>query len=104
MNKELVEVRQSPDPPYAERADGWAGPDPRDEPGEVVALGQSDPALLGESLEGARQDNAGPSNEIAFSQHEMGNEIVSGPAVYEGRHGRAELIEEIAELEAFYGV
>jgi hypothetical protein len=104
MNKELVEVRQSPDPPYAERADGWAGPDPRDEPGEVVALGQSDPALLGESLEGARQHEARAGNQIAFSQHQVGGEVMRSPALEERGYGRAELIEEIAELEAFLGV
>ena len=62
MNKKLVEVRQRPDPPRAEEADRWAGPDPRDQPGEVVALSQSDPAPLREPLEGARQDEAGPSD------------------------------------------
>jgi hypothetical protein len=104
MNKELVEVRESPDPPYAERTDGWAGPDPRDEPGEVVALGQPGSTLLGESLEGARQDNAGPSNEIAFSQHEMGGEIVGGPAVEQGRNRRAEFIEEGTKPKSFLRV
>jgi hypothetical protein len=54
MNKELVEIRQGPHPPDLEKADGRAGPDPRDEPREVVALGQSDPTLFGESLEGSR--------------------------------------------------
>jgi hypothetical protein len=54
MNKELVEVRESSDPPYTEEPDGRAGPNPRDEPSEVIALGQSDSAMLGELLEGAR--------------------------------------------------
>jgi hypothetical protein len=93
MNKELVEVRESPDPPYAEEADWRAGPNPRDEPGEVIALGQSDSALLGEPLEGAGQDNAGPGNEIAFSQHDVGCEVMSSPALEQGRNGRPELIE-----------
>ena len=104
MNKELVEVRQRPDPPYPEEADGWAGPDPCDEPGEVIALGQSDSALLGEPLKGAGQDNGGPGNEIAFSQHDVGCEVMSSPALEQGRDRRAELIEEVAELEAFLRV
>ncbi len=98
MNKELVEVGQSPDPLQAEETDRWAGPDPGDEPGEVLALGQSGPALLGEPLEGTRQDNAGPGNEIAFSQNNVGSEVMSSPVPEQGRDRRAELIEEIAEL------
>jgi len=53
MNKELVEICQSADPSDAEETDGRAGPDPRDEPREVLALGQSGPSLLGEQLEWA---------------------------------------------------
>ena len=104
MNKELVEIRQSPDPPDAEEADGWAGTDPRNERGEVAALGQSDPALFGEPLEWARQDEAGPGNEIVFSQHEVGGEIMSSPAFEQCWNRRAELIEEITELKAFLGI
>ena len=54
VNKELVEIRQGADPFNAEEPDGRAGPDPRDEPCEVLVVGQSDPAPLGESLEGTR--------------------------------------------------
>jgi len=56
MNKELVEISEGPHPPEAEETDGRAGSDPRDEPAEVLAFGQCDPALLGEPLEGFRQD------------------------------------------------
>ena len=35
-----------------------------------------------------------------FSQHEVGGEIVSGPAVEQRGNGRAELVEETTELEA----
>ena len=52
VNEELVEIREGADPSNAEEPDGWAGPDSRHEPSEVLALGQSDPAPLGESLEG----------------------------------------------------
>ena len=55
VNKELVEDREGADPsPNTEEADGRARPDPRDEPREVLALGQSGPAPLGEPLEGTR--------------------------------------------------
>ena len=54
VNKELVQIRQGADPFNAEEPDGRAGPDPRDEPREVLAGGQSDPAPLGEPLEGTR--------------------------------------------------
>ena len=104
MNKELVEIRQSPDPPDAEEADGWAGTDPRNERGEVIAHGQSDPALLGEPLERSRKDEAGPGNEIVFSQHQMGSEVMSRPAFEQGRNRRAELIEEVTESKTFLRV
>jgi len=104
MNKELVEIRQSPDPPDAKEADGWAGTDPRNERGEVIAHSQSGPALLGEPLEGSRKDEAGPGNEIVFSQHKVGGEIMSSPGPKKRRNGRAELIEEITELMAFLRV
>ena len=61
MNKELVEIRQGADPSDAEEPDGRAGPDPRDEPREVLALGQSGPTPLGEPLEGTRQTRQGPA-------------------------------------------
>ena len=46
----------------------------------------------------------GPGNEIAFSQHDVGCEVMSSPALEQGRNRRAELIEEIAELKAFLRV
>lgn len=91
MNEELVEIRQGADPPDAEDPDGRAGPDPRDEPPEVVALGQSGPTPLGERLEGTRENQAWAGNEIAFSQYDVGGEIVSSPLLDEGRSGRADL-------------
>jgi hypothetical protein len=81
VDKELVEIRHVPHPPKAEEAGGRAGPDPPDERGEVLTFGQSDPALLGEPLEGSGQDEAGPGNEIVFSQRKVGGEIMSSPAV-----------------------
>jgi hypothetical protein len=51
-----------------------------------------------------RQDEAGPGNEIVFSQHKVSGEITSSPAVQQGGNRRAELIEEITELNAFLGV
>jgi hypothetical protein len=100
MNKELVEIRHGADPSDAEEADGRAGPDPRDEPGKVLAPGQSGPAPLGEPRERTRQNEARTSNEIVFSQHEVSGEIVRSPALEQRRNGRAELIEKITELKA----
>jgi hypothetical protein len=104
MNKELVEIRQGADPSDAEEPDGWAGPDPRDEPGEVLALGQSGPTPLGEPLEGTGQNEARAGNEIMFSQHEVGGEIVSSPSLEQGRSGRTEFVEKITELKALLRV
>jgi hypothetical protein len=104
MNKEFIEIRQRSDPTDAEETDGRPGPDPRDEPAEVPAVGQSHPAPLGEPLEGARQDEARSGNEVAFSQHQVGGEVMSGPAPEQGGSGRAELIEKVTELEALLRV
>jgi hypothetical protein len=104
MNKELVQIRHSPDPPYAEQADGRTGPDPRDEPREVLALGQSGPAPLGEPLEGTRQNQARASDQIAFSQHDVCGKVMSSPALEQCWNRRAELIEEITELKALLRV
>jgi hypothetical protein len=98
VNEELVEIRQRPDPFHAEEPDGRAGSDLRDKRGEILALGQSDPAALGESLERSGQNEARARNEIVFSQHEVGGEIVSSPALDQCGHGRTELGEEIAQL------
>ena len=61
MNKELVEIRQSADPGDAEQPDGRPGPDPRDEPREVLALSRSDPAPLSEPFEWASRTMQGPA-------------------------------------------
>src|SRR5262249_35097719 len=100
MNEELVEIRQGTDPSDAEEPDGRAGPDPRDEPREVMALSQSGPTPFAEQLEGPGQDEARAGNQIVFSQHEVGSEIVRSPAIEQGRNGRAELVEKITEFEA----
>jgi hypothetical protein len=100
MNKELVEIRQGADPSDTEEADGRAGADPRDEPREVLALGQCGSTLLGEPLEGTGQNEARAGDEIVFSQHEVGREIVRSPALEQGGNGRAEFVEEITELKA----
>jgi hypothetical protein len=92
MNKELVEIRQGADPSDAEQSDGRARLDPRHEPREVLALSQSGPTPLGEPLEGARQNEARAGDEIVFSQHDVGGEIVRSPALEQRRNGRAEIV------------
>ena len=104
MNKELVEIRHGADPSDAEEPDRRAGPDPRDQPREVLALGQSGATPLGETFEGARQDEARAGNEIVFAQDEVGGKIVRGPAIEQCGNGGAELVEQIAELEALLHV
>jgi len=39
-----------------------------------------------------------------FSQHDVGGEIVSSPALEQCRNGRAEFVEEITELKALLRV
>ncbi len=100
MDEELVEVRHVTHPSDAEEPDGRAGSDPRDEPRKVFAPSQPGPTPLGEPFEGTGQNQAGAGNEIVFAQHQVGGEIVSGPAVEQRGNGRAELVEKLTELEA----
>ena len=104
VDKELVEIREGADPFHAEEADGRAGSDPRDEPRKVLALGQSDPAPLGEPLEGTRENEARGGNKIAFTQHEVGGEIVSSPSLEQCGNGGTEIVEEITQLKALLRV
>jgi hypothetical protein len=104
VNEELVEIRKGADPSNAEEPDGRAGPDLRDEPREVLALGQLDPTPLGEPLKGARQNEAGAGDEIAFSQHDVSGEIVSSPILEQCGHGGTKLVEEITQLKALLRV
>jgi hypothetical protein len=85
MNKELVEIRQGADPSDSEEPGRRAGSDLRDEPREVLALSHFRPSPLSESLEGTRQDEARTSKEVVFSQHEMGGEVVTSPALDQGK-------------------
>ncbi len=81
-----------------------AGPDPRDEPREVLAAGQSGPAPLGEAFEGTGQHEAGAGDGIVFPQHEVGGEIVGRPALEKRGSRRAELVEQITERQALLRV
>jgi hypothetical protein len=100
MNKELVEIRHRTDPPDAKEPNGRAGADPSDQPRKVPAPRQSGPAPLREPFEGTGQNQARAGDQIVFSQHEVGGEIVSSPPVEQGGNGRAELVEKITKLEA----
>ena len=88
------------------RKNPMGGPDRirPDEPREILVLAQSDPTQLGEPLEGARQNDARAGNEIAFSQHEVGGEIVCSPALDQCGNRRAELLEDITQLKALLRV
>ena len=90
--------------PMREEPRRRARPDPGHEPREVVAVRESHPSPLGEPLERAGEHEAGPSHEIALPQHEMGGEVVSGPAFEKCGSGRSEFVEEDAQLEALLGV
>src|SRR5271166_246040 len=51
VDKELVQIRHGAHPSDPEEPDGWAGPDPRNQPREVLAPRQCGAAPLGEPLE-----------------------------------------------------
>ena len=81
MNKELVEIRHGTHPSDAKESDRRPGPDPSDKPHKVLARSQSGPTLLGEPLERTGQDEAWAGDGIAFSQHQVGGQIMSGPTL-----------------------
>ena len=55
-------------------------------------------------MEGARQNEARAGNEVAFSQHDVRSEIVSGPTLEQRGHGGTKLVEESTQLEALLRV
>ena len=77
----------------------WARPDPPDEPPELSLLRQPHPAALGEPSEQPRKDHAGAGDEIALTQHEVGGQVVRGPALEQRGYERPELGEENAQLK-----
>src|SRR5664279_3046783 len=104
VNKELVESRKRTNPANAEEPDRRTGPDPRDQPREILVIGQSRPTLLGEPLKGAGQNEAWASKDIAFSQHEVGGDVVSSPTLEQGGSRWTEFVKEITQLTAFLRV
>jgi hypothetical protein len=67
-------------------------------------LCQPRPTLLGEPFEWARKDDAGASDGIALTQHEVGGEVSGGPSVEQRGCVRSEFVEEIAPAKALLGV
>ena len=55
---------------------------------------------LGKPRGWTRQHETRSSDRIIFSQHEVGREIVGGPALDQGGNRRAELVEKITERKA----
>jgi len=55
-------------------------------------------------LERAREHGAGRREEIVFLQHEVGGEIVGGPAFDQRGSRRSDFVEEETQLEALSGV
>lgn len=104
MNEELVQVRDGADPADAEEPGRWARPDPRDEPPEIPLRRQPHPASLGESLKRPRKDDAGGRDEITLTEHDVGGEVVRGPALEHRRYVSPEFLEKIAKGEALLRV
>jgi hypothetical protein len=100
VDEELVQVREGTHPTDAEEAGGWARSDPRDEPPELPRLRQPHPASLGESLKRFRKDDARRRNEIMLAEHEVGSEVVRGPALKHRRYVSPQLLEKIAKRKA----
>ena len=104
VDEELVQIREGANPSDAEEPRRWARPDPPDEPPELPLLREPHPASLGEPLERPGKDDAGASDEIALTQHDVGGEVLRGPALEQRGHVGAELFEEIAKRKALLRV
>ena len=77
-----------------------ARPDPRDEPLGLFLLHEPRPASLGEPLERAREDEAGASDEIALTQHDVGGKVFGSPVVEQCGYVSPEFFEKIAQCKA----
>jgi hypothetical protein len=104
MDEELVQVRKGSNPADAEESGRGARPDPRDEPLELSLLREPRPASLRELLERAREDEAGASDEIALTQHDVGGEVFGSPAVEQRGYVSPEFFEQIAQFKALLRV
>ncbi|MFW3115915.1 hypothetical protein MHAE_19296 [Mycobacterium haemophilum DSM 44634] len=104
VDEELVEVRQGTDPSDAEESGRWARLDPRDKPPEFSLPGELHSASLRKPLERPGKDHARANDEIAFTQHEMGGEVLGGPALYQRGYVSTEFSEEIAQRKALLGI
>ena len=97
MHEELVEVGKSPHPADAEEARRRPRPDLIDERREV-ALGQLGGTPLGQPMPPPGKNEAGCSEVVVLTQHEVGSEVASGPRFEQGRRVGTEFDEEIAQL------
>jgi hypothetical protein len=74
------------------------------EPREVAAVREPHASPVREPLEGAREHETGPSHEITLPQHEVGGEVMSGPALEQRGHRRPQLVEQVAQLPSLLRV
>ena len=100
VDEVLVEVGHGADPADAEHPRGWARADPLDEPLELSSFCEPHPTSLGEPLEPPGQDEAGAGQEIVLTQHEVGGEVLGGPAREKRRSIGPEFLEQIAQRPA----
>ena len=97
MHEELVEVGKSPHPADAEEATRRPRPDLIDERREV-ALGQRGGTPLGEPMPPPGKNEAGCSEVVVLTQHEVRREVAGRPRFEQGRRVGTEFDEEIAQL------
>ena len=76
----------------------------RDEPTELLRLRQSYPASFREPFKAPGKDEAGSCDEITFTQHDVGGEVVRAPTLEHRGCVRPDFLEELAQGEAFQRV
>ena len=103
MDEELVEVRDATHPSDSEEARRWSGSNGRDEIRELCLL-QRKLSPFGEPAPGAADDKSRRGQQVVFTQHEVGRQVVRCPRIEERRSPRADLVQQIAELLPLDGV
>ena len=99
MDKELVEVGESPHPTDAEETSWRSRSDRCNEPGEVLTREYCS-SLFGEAAPRTGKDEPRCRDVVVLTEHKVRSEIARRPRVEEGRCVGTEFIEQVGELSS----
>ena len=99
MDKELVEVGESPHPTDAEETSWRSRSDRCNEPGEVPTRERCS-SSFGEAAPRTGKDEPRCREVVVLAEHKVRSEIARRPRVEEGRCVGTEFIEQVGELSS----